>query len=102
MFTPPTKAPVQQPSARLAAALSRATRDEEHAVSTVREGPLRPKAYETLFEIIEGAPPVPEHIDISMDEPMLAAGLSRANQMTCSIVQSLQEIDGRYITGSCA
>lgn len=59
MLTPPTRAPVQMPSEIFVAAPSKATRDEEHAVSTVSEGPFRPKTYDTLFEIIEGAPPVP-------------------------------------------
>lgn len=54
---------MQQPSAIFVAALSRATREEEHAVSTVNEGPFRPNTYETLFEMIDGAPPVPAPAD---------------------------------------
>jgi len=37
-----------------------ATSDDEHAVSTTKLGPLRPKAYDIRFEIIELAPPVLE------------------------------------------
>ena len=43
MFTPQTTAKSQRRRRNVAAAVSAATSEEEQAVSTVAEGPLRPK-----------------------------------------------------------
>ncbi|RPK55238.1 hypothetical protein EES42_42610 [Streptomyces sp. ADI95-17] len=56
--TPPTSAMEHSPARRACAARCRATRDDEHAVSTVIAGPSRPKAYEIRPESTLVALPV--------------------------------------------
>ncbi|KAF7459251.1 hypothetical protein HWI79_127 [Cryptosporidium felis] len=53
-----------------------ATSDDEHAVSTVIEGPLRPKLYETLFEISDNATLVPVKGEINLDSEILLPCIS--------------------------
>ncbi|RPK57576.1 hypothetical protein EES42_39095 [Streptomyces sp. ADI95-17] len=56
--TPPASAMVHSPDRSACAARCRATRDDEHAVSTVTAGPSKPNVYETRPEMTLVALPV--------------------------------------------
>ncbi|MNT17386.1 hypothetical protein D3C72_1525320 [compost metagenome] len=58
MLTPPTIAVSTSPELMARTAWSRATSEDEQAVSTVRLGPLRPKTWEMRLETIESVLPV--------------------------------------------
>eukprot|EP00624_Nannochloropsis_granulata_P004997 evm.model.NODE_35309_length_51595_cov_30.695145.8 len=64
---PKTIATLHLPVRSLSIAESRATKDEEHAVSMVMLGPFRPRTYETRFAAIEAAAPVPVYTDAFSD-----------------------------------
>ncbi|KAA6426486.1 MAG: hypothetical protein FRX49_03596 [Trebouxia sp. A1-2] len=57
-FTPLLQAALHWPSIKLLKAMCRLTKEEEQAVSTVSEGPLRAKVYDSLPEITLAARPV--------------------------------------------
>ncbi|OIK28500.1 hypothetical protein VT52_006825 [Streptomyces malaysiense] len=58
---PPANAKAHSPRPIAWAARCRATRDEEHAVSTVRAGPFRPKVYAIRPEATLPALPRPRY-----------------------------------------
>src|ERR1700739_1225396 len=52
---------LESPVRKLWQAKWTATSDDEHAVSTVTDGPCRSKKYDTRLAIMLNAPPVPDH-----------------------------------------
>src|SRR5205814_6138037 len=58
-LTPPASATSHSPARRLWHARWIAASDEEHAVSTVMPGPVRPNWYDTRFASMPRALPVP-------------------------------------------
>ncbi len=57
-LTPATTAVSTRPDRIACTALSKATSEDEQAVSTVKLGPFRSKMYEMRFEMIESVLPV--------------------------------------------
>src|SRR5438270_5431613 len=60
-FTPPAMARFDSRRRRLWHARWTATRDEEHAVSTVKQGPRKSRRYDRRLPIIDRALPAPRY-----------------------------------------
>src|ERR1700722_6410756 len=60
-LTPAAMARLESPDRKLWQAKCTATSADEHAVSTVTDGPRRSKKYESRLAIMLSAPPVPDH-----------------------------------------
>ena len=78
IFTPPAIAALQSPLVRARQAWYIATQDDEQAVSTTCEGPLKPNAYDSLPDKNAGNVPTMRlvnillnHLVLNVDSPVL-------------------------------